>query len=166
MAVKAAHMEQLGRCIEELQNALRPTGGKSSPFVPSKLQPFWTTIGGTSPDFTVTPTLGYLTYQNAGAEASDQGVTGYIVPFIGGVSMEDAEVEPLALPDVASWVYLRVKTDADGVPKFSEVTPPVTIEAFDAVQESVHHVRPSPSGGEEEGDYRHDSISKSCSIGS
>lgn len=156
MPVKAAHMEQLGRCIEELQNAFRAPPRKAASGSP-RLQPFWTSIskvpGSDPPEFQVTPTLGYLTYQNAGAEASTDGVTGHIVPFINGVSMEDAEVQPLALPDVASWVYLRVKTDADGVPKFSEVTPPVTIEAFDAVQESVHHVRPSPSGGEEEGDY-------------
>jgi hypothetical protein len=50
-----------------------------------------------------------------------------------------------------SWVYLRVKTDADGAPKLDGES--VTIEAFDEKQVDIHHVRPSPSGGEEEGDY-------------
>lgn len=121
------------------------------------------------PEYQATFTLGYLTYQNAGASESEQGVTGYIVPKIQGVSMERAEEKPptnpaalaafkadlkklkIKLPDLVSFVYLRVKTDADGVPKFDNES--VTIEAFDEAQESIHHVRPSPSGGEEEGDY-------------
>jgi hypothetical protein len=155
MPVKAAHMDQLGRCIEELQNAIRATGGKSSPFVPSKLQPFWTSItqvpSSDPPEYQVTVTQGYLTYQNAGASESELGVTGYIVPKIAGVAMDNEEVEPLPLPGVVSFVYLRVKTDADGVPKFDGES--VTIEAFEEAQQSIHHVRPSPSGGEEEGDY-------------
>ena len=108
---------------------------------------------------------GYLTYQNAGASESDQGVTGFIVPKIKNDEGQWVPIDaapdddppgpaPLVpLPAPASWVYLRVKTDADGVIKFSEDEPPVTIEAFDSEQKSIHHVRPSPSGGEEEGDY-------------
>lgn len=120
-----------------------------------KTEPFWTEIS-TVPDsdpleYQVTVTQGYLIYQNATASESEDGVTGWISPKIDSIDMEDAEVQPLPLPDVASWVYLRVKTDADGAPKFDGES--VTIEAFDAKQESVHHVRPSPSGGEEEGDY-------------
>lgn len=102
-------------------------------------------------EYQVTFTLGYLTYQNAGANESDQGVTGYLVPTIEGVPMDDEAVEPLPLPGLVSFVYLRVKTDADGIPKFDGES--VTIEAFEEAQESIHHVRPSPSGGEEEGDY-------------
>ena len=62
-------------------------------------------------------------------------------------------MEPLALPALVSYVYLRVQTDSDGVPKFGTTGDGVTIEAFDEVKPSVHHVRPSPSGGEEDGDY-------------
>jgi len=106
-------------------------------------------------------TLGYLTYQNANATEAEQGVTGYIVPKIRNtdgewISMD--EVAPVVIPAVplpalASWVYLRVKTTADGMPDFEQEDGPVTIEAFDSEQKSIHHVRPSPSGGEEEGDY-------------
>jgi len=42
-----------------------------------------------------------------------------------------------------------VKTDVDGFPKEGEVT----VEAFPEAQESIHHIRLSPSSGEEEGDY-------------
>ena len=119
--------------------------------------PLWTTLSqvpeSDPAEYQVSVTLGYLTYQNAGASEADQGVTGYIVPKIDGVDLDSEQVKPLKLPAVVSYVYLRVKTTADGVPKFSVENPPVTIEAFDEPQKSVHHVRPSPSGGEEEGDY-------------
>jgi hypothetical protein len=59
------------------------------------------------------------------------------------------EIPKLPLPDVESWVYLRVKTDSDGFPKDGEVT----VEAFDEAQESIHHIRLSPESDEEEGDY-------------
>ena len=117
--------------------------------------PFWTTIsqvqGSDPPEFQVTVTLGYLSYQSntPAAQASELGTTGWIIPTIAGVSMESADVEPLPLPAVESWVYLRVKTDVDGFPKDGEVT----VEAFDEAQESIHHIRLSPESGEEEGDY-------------
>lgn len=139
--------------------ALVERGWSSPPVVsaPGELPPLWTVISqvpeSDPAEWQVTVTLGYLAYQNAGASAAEQGVTGYIVPKVQGVSLESEEVEPLPLPGVDSWVYLRVKTDSDGVPKFAAEGGPVTIEAFNAAQQSVHHVRPSPSGGEEEGDY-------------
>jgi hypothetical protein len=114
------------------------------------------------PEYQATFTLGYLTYQNAGASEAEQGVTGYVVPKIKNeegqwISM-DAEspqiVPPIVLPSVTSWVYLRIKTTADGVPEFNqEDGPTFTIEAFSEEQKSIHHVRPSPGGGEEKGDY-------------
>lgn len=117
--------------------------------------PFWSTISrvpdSDPAEYQVTFSLGYLTYQNATAVEAEQGVTGYITPKINGVDMDDEDVEPLPLPGLASFVYLRVKTDADGAPKFDGES--VTIEAFEEAQQSTHHVRPSPSGGEEEGDY-------------
>lgn len=114
---------------------------------------FWTSISRIpdSENYQVTVTQGYLIYQNATSTDSEDGVTGWISPKINGVDMEDAEVEPIPLPNVESWVYLRVKTDADGAPKFDGES--VTIEAFTSKQTSIHHVRPSPDGGEEEGDY-------------
>lgn len=146
----------LRRIIDSPTPRQRPiTGGGSA-----EKPPFWTEIAAV-PDsdpveYQVTVTPGYLTYQNAGASESELGVTGYISPKIDDgdgnlVSMEDAEVPPVPLPAVVSYVYLRVKTDADGVPKFEDDA--VTIEAFDEPKDSIHHVRPSPSGGEEEGDY-------------
>lgn len=142
----------LRRIIDQPTVRNRPiTGGAG------ERPPLWTEIStvpdSDPPEYQVTLTLGYLTYQNAGASAAEQGVTGYIVPTVNGVSLESEEAEPLPLPGVDSWVYLRVKTTADGVPKFSPDIPPVTIEAFSTAQKSKHHVRPSPSGGEEEGDY-------------
>jgi hypothetical protein len=131
----------------------RPPGAPRAAAKPA----FWTALGPV-PDsepveWQVTPTLGYLTYQNAGAEESEHGVTGYLVPKINGVSMEDPEVRPLELPGPVAYIYLRVQTDADGVPDFGIEGGPVTLEAFEEPKKSVHHVRPSPSGGEEKGDY-------------
>ena len=125
--------------------------------------PFWTAIsqvqGSDPPEFQVAVTLGYLIYQSntPAAQASDLGTTGWIVPTIAGVSMEPpvpqtdppTTIPKLPLPDVESWVYLRVKTDVDGFPKDGEVT----VEAFDEAQESIHHIRLSPESDEEEGDY-------------
>lgn len=165
MPIKAADMNQLGRCIEELQNAIRTTTGKPSAFVPSRLAPFWcsiTQVPDSDPvEYQVTVTPGYFTYQNAGASKSEQGVTGYISPKIKNsdgqwIDMEADEVPPVPLPAVVSYVYIRVKTTADGVPKFApgdDGVPGITVVAFDEKKDSIHHVRPSPSGGEEEGDY-------------
>jgi hypothetical protein len=133
-----------------------PAGGGSKP-------PFWTTISrvpdSDPAEYQVAVTLGYLSYQSntPAAQASDLGTTGWIVPTIAGVSMEPpipqtdppTEIPKLPLPDVESWVYLRVKTDSDGFPKDGEVT----VEAFDEAQESIHHIRLSPESDEEEGDY-------------
>ena len=126
-------------------------------------EPFWTTISrvpdSDPPEYQVAVTLGYLSYQSntPAAQASDLGTTGWIVPTIAGVSMEPpipqtdppTEIPKLPLPDVESWVYLRVKTDSDGFPKDGEVT----VEVFDEAQESIHHIRLSPESAEEEGDY-------------
>ncbi len=126
-------------------------------------EPFWTTISrvpdSDPAEYQVAVTLGYLSYQSntPAAQASDLGTTGWIVPTIAGVSMEPpipqtdppTEIPKLPLPDVESWVYLRVKTDSDGFPKDGEVT----VEAFDEAQESIHHIRLSPESDEEEGDY-------------
>jgi hypothetical protein len=125
--------------------------------------PFWTTISrvpdSDPAEYQVGVTLGYLSYQSntPAAQASDLGTAGWIVPTIAGVSMEPpvpqtdpaTEIPKLPLPDVESWVYLRVKTDSDGFPKDGEVT----VEAFDEAQESIHHIRLSPESAEEEGDY-------------
>ena len=106
-------------------------------------------------EYGVKVTPGYVLYQNAGANESEQGATGYLMPKMGGVALDDPEVEPLELPALVSYVYLRIRTDSDGVPKFDADGGPVTIEAFDAPKQSTHHVRKNPSSGEEEGDYYH-----------
>jgi hypothetical protein len=125
--------------------------------------PFWTEISqvpdSDPAEYEVAVTLGYLSYQSntPAAQASELGTTGWIVPTIAGVSMEPpvpqtdppTTIPKLPLPDVESWVYLRVKTDVDGFPKDGEVT----VEAFDEAQESIHHIRLSPESAEEEGDY-------------
>jgi hypothetical protein len=132
--------------------------------------PFWTTISrvpeSDPPTYQVAVTLGYLTYQQATFVEEDDGVVGWIAPMIEGenglVSLEppSATAQPsvppweapkLELPGVQSYVYLRVKTDKNGAPKLDGES--VTIEAFTDEQEDVHHIRASPSGGEEEGDY-------------
>lgn len=139
----------------------------------SNKPPFWTTISQVPESdpatYEVSVKLGYLSYQSntPAAQASELGTTGWIVPTIGGVSMERGEEKPptdpaalatfkadlkklkVALPANESWVYLRVKTDVDGFPKDGEVT----VEAFDEAQESIHHIRLSPESDEEEGDY-------------
>ena len=107
---------------------------------------------------------GYLEYQNAGASESEEGVTGTITPEIqvegnwipidaGPEDNPPGPVPLLPLPALDSWTYLRVKTNPDGVPKFDDGDPPVTIESFNSVQKSIHHVRLSPTSGEEDGDY-------------
>ena len=160
--IKASDFNLLARAIEELQNAIPQSQKTAAPAAGSR-PPFWTTIsqvqGSDPPEFQVTVTLGYLSYQSntPAAQASDLGTTGWIVPTIAGVSMEPpvpqtdpaTEVPKLPLPAAESWVYLRVKTDVDGFPKEGEVT----VEAFDEAQESIHHIRLSPESGEEEGDY-------------
>ena len=139
----------------------------------SNKPPFWTTISQVPESdpatYEVSVKLGYLSYQSntPAAQASELGTTGWIVPTIGGVSMERGEEKPptdpaalatfkadlkklkVALPANESWVYLRVKTDSDGFPKDGEVT----VEAFDEAQESIHHIRLSPESAEEDGDY-------------
>ena len=160
--IKASDFNLLARAIEELQNAIPQSQKPSAPAAGSR-PPFWTTISqveGSDPaTYEVTVTLGYLSYQSntPAAQASELGTTGWIVPTIAGVSMEPpvpqtdppTTIPKLPLPDVESWVYLRVKTDVDGFPKDGEVT----VEAFDEAQESIHHIRLSPESGEEEGDY-------------
>ena len=165
-AISAKDFNALSRAIEELQNAIPAQPAQQNrPGV--KMPPaFWGTVSqvpqSDPPEYQATFTLGYLTYQNAGASEAEQGVTGYIVPKIKNKSGQwismDAEspqiVPPVVLPSVTSWVYLRIKTTADGVPEFNqEDGPTFTIEAFSEEQKSIHHVRPSPSGGEEKGDY-------------
>ena len=160
--IKASDFNLLARAIEELQNAIPQSQKPSAPSAGSK-PPFWTTISqveGSDPaTYEVSVKLGYLSYQSntPAAQASDLGTTGWIVPTIAGVSMEPpvpqtdppTTIPKLPLPDVESWVYLRVKTDVDGFPKDGEVT----VEAFDEAQESIHHIRLSPESDEEEGDY-------------
>ena len=160
--ISAKDFNALSRAIEELQNTISPSSPKSKRRN-AQLDPFWATISqveGSDPaTYEVSVKLGYLSYQSntPAAQASDLGTTGWIVPTIAGVSMEPpvpltdppTEIPKLPLPDVESWVYLRVKTDSDGFPKDGEVT----VEAFDEAQESIHHIRLSPESDEEEGDY-------------
>ena len=160
--IKASDFNLLARAIEELQNAIPQSPKPSAPATGNK-PPFWTTISRVAnsdpAEYEVTVTLGYLSYQSntPAAQASDLGTAGWIIPTIAGVSMEPpvpqtdppTTIPKLPLPDVESWVYLRVKTDVDGFPKDGEVT----VEAFDEAQESIHHIRLSPESGEEEGDY-------------
>lgn len=149
--VFAAWANETRTAIRQLEARI-PTANTGRSSVGGGIKPpFWTAISASETGFQVTVSTGYLIYQNATATDATDGVTGWIAPKINGVSIEDAEVQPLALPDVASWVYLKVLTDADGCPLFEDDA--VTIEAYSAKQESVHHVRPSPSGGEEPGEY-------------
>ncbi len=138
--------------------------------------PFWTAISRVPESdpaaYQAKVTTGYLCYQNANLAESDSGVVGYMAPRIRNADGELVSIESTGEPDwvapalplegVVNYIYLRVKTDSDGAPKAP--TPPSfpgdpgasdgpTIEAFEEPQESIHHVRPSPSGGEEEGDY-------------
>ena len=149
----AAWANETRTAIQQLE-ARTPTANVGRGPAGSK-PPFWATISrvpdSDPAEYQVFVTLGYLSYQSntPAAQASELGTTGWIIPTIAGVSMESADVNPLPLPAVESWVYLRVKTDVDGFPKDGEVT----VEAFDEAQESIHHIRLSPESGEEEGDY-------------
>ena len=158
----AAWANETRTAIQQLE-ARMPTANVGRGPTAGNKPPFWTTISqveGSDPaTYEVSVKLGYLSYQSntPAAQASDLGTTGWIVPTIAGVSMEPpvpqtdppTTIPKLPLPDVESWVYLRVKTDTDGFPKDGEVT----VEAFDEAQESIHHIRLSPESGEEEGDY-------------
>jgi hypothetical protein len=158
----AAWANETRTAIRQLE-ARMPTANVGRGPAGGSKPPFWTTISrvpdSDPAEYQVSVTLGYLAYQSntPAAQASDLGTTGWIVPTIAGVSMEPpvpqtdppTEIPKLPLPDVESWVYLRVKTDSDGFPKDGEVT----VEAFDEAQESVHHIRLSPESDEEEGDY-------------
>ena len=165
-AIKAENINDIVRAVEELQNALSPASKKGKRPAAGNPPPFWTTISrvpNSDPaEYQVSVTLGYLTYQQATLEEDTDKSVGWIAPKINDVSLEppsanDTPTDPpwlpptLELPDVQSWVYLRVKTDEHGAPKLDGES--VTIEAFDTEQDDVHHVRPSPSGGEKEGDY-------------
>jgi hypothetical protein len=175
-AISAKDFNGLSRAIEELQNAIRPAGPKSKKRGNAQADPFWTTVSAV-PDsdpvsYQASVTTGYLCYQNATLSESDDGVVGYLVPRIRNADGELESIESdgtpewvspkLPLEGLVNYIYLRVKTDADGAPKAP--TAPAfpgdpgaadgpTIEAFEEPQQSIHHVRPSPSGGEEEGDY-------------
>lgn len=168
----AAWANETRTAIQQLE-ARMPTANVGRGPTAGNKPPFWTTISqveGSDPaTYEVSVKLGYLSYQSntPAAQASELGTTGWIVPTIGGVSMERGEEKPptnpaalatfkadlkklkVALPANESWVYLRVKTDTDGFPKDGEVT----VEAFDEAQESIHHIRLSPESDEEEGDY-------------
>ena len=158
----AAWANETRTAIQQLE-ARMPTANVGRGPAAGNKPPFWTTISqvqGSDPaEYEVAVTLGYLSYQSntPAAQDSELGTTGWIVPTIAGVSMEPpvpqtdppTKIPKLPLPDVESWVYLRVKTDVDGFPKDGEVT----VEAFDEAQESIHHIRLSPESGEEEGDY-------------
>ena len=150
----AAWANETRTAIQQLE-ARMPTANVGRGPAAGNKPPFWCAISrvpqSDPAEYQVTVTLGYLAYQSntPAAQASELGTTGWIVPTIAGVSMESVDVEPIPLPAVESWVYLRVKTDVDGFPKDGEVT----VEAFDEAQESIHHIRLSPESGEEEGDY-------------
>ena len=150
----AAWANETRTAIQQLE-ARMPTANIGRGAAGGNKSPFWCAISrvpqSDPAEYQVTVTLGYLAYQSntPAAQASELGTTGWIVPTIAGVSMESVDVEPIPLPAVESWVYLRVKTDVDGFPKDGEVT----VEAFDEAQESIHHIRLSPESGEEEGDY-------------
>jgi len=153
--------KSLRRLIDEPPYRNRPINGGSG-----DKPPFWTEIyqipDTDPPEYQVAVTLGYLSYQNATATEEEDGVTGWIAPKIQGdngfVSLEPPGVggeewtaPKLALPALQSWVYLRVKTDSDGLPKLDGES--VTVEAFAEKQESIHHIRYSEEGAEEDGDY-------------
>ena len=174
----AAWANETRTAIQQLE-ARMPTANVGRGLTAGNKPPFWTTIfqveGSDPATYEVSVKLGYLSYQSntPAAQASELGTTGWIVPTIGGVSMERGEEKPptnpaalatfkadlkklkVALPANESWVYLRVKTDTDGFPKpFSQEDGSfVTIEAFNQEQKSVHHIRLSPESDEEEGDY-------------
>lgn len=131
--------------------------GSSSPIFPE----FYSTIIPRQSDpsqYAVRIEPGSLVYINANATEAEHGVSGYVTPRMNGVPLDaDAESdpagppEPLNLPSLASFVYIRAKTTADGAPKFGDGD--VTIEAFSEPKKAIHHVRPSPTSGEEEGEY-------------
>ena len=156
----AAWANETRTAIQQLE-ARMPTANVGRGPAAGNKPPFWCAISrvpqSEPAEYQVTVTLGYLAYQSntPAAQASELGTTGWIVPTIAGVSMESADVEPIPLPAVESWVYLRVKTDVDGFPKpFSQEDGSfVTIEAFNQEQKSIHHIRLSPESDEEEGDY-------------
>jgi hypothetical protein len=121
--------------------------------------PFWVSIRvqkGSPPEnpiYEITVGLGYVTYQNANAN----DIIGYIVPTIGGVKLDakldnpEAVIPALALSGMANYIYINVKTTADGDPKLGAED--IKIIVSEEIKDSTHHVRPSPSGGETEGDY-------------
>jgi|694.fasta_scaffold04511_13 hypothetical protein len=150
-------------------NIGRGTGAGSKP-------PLWVTISAvpeSSPvSYQAKVTTGYLCYQNATLTDSDSGVVGYLTPKITTADGELVSIEStgeadwvapaLPLDGLVNYIYLRVQTDSDGAPK--EPTAPEfpgdpgasdgpTIVTFTEPQQSTHHVRDSPTSGEEDGDY-------------
>lgn len=161
----ASWCNEVRTAIQQLE-ARVPTANIGRGASSTSRPPFWTTIsqvpGSDPPTYQVAVTPGYLTYQQATLVEEDDGVVGWIAPMIDGgnglvsleppsVTEESTPVPQLELPGLQSYVYLRVKTDKNGAPKLDGES--VTIEAFTDEQEDVHHIRASPSGGEEEGDY-------------
>lgn len=145
------------------------TGGGDKP-------PLWVDLSivpETDPaEYQAKVTTGYLCYQNATLTDADSGVVGYLTPKITTADGELVSIESTGEPDwvapalpldgLVNYIYLRVQTDSDGAPK--EPTAPEfpgdpgasdgpTIVTFTEPQQSTHHVRNSPTSGEEDGDY-------------
>jgi len=77
---------------------------------------------------------GYITYQNI-----NSGGTGFIVPTLGGTSLEAEERPTGTLPAAACYVYVQVATSNKGVPSTA------TITATASEQSDTHHVPPDPT---------------------
>jgi hypothetical protein len=143
---------------------------------PGAKPPFWTEVSrvpdSVPAEYQAAVTTGYLCYQNATLTDAESGVVGYLTPKIRTADGELVSIEStgepgwvapaLPLDGLVNYIYLRVQTDSDGAPK--EPTPPEfpgdpgasdgpEIVAFTEPQQSTHHVRNSPTSGEEDGDY-------------
>lgn len=128
-----------------------------------QLPPFWVSIrvqAGSPPSAPVYEAVvspGYVEYQNINAADSVMGVTGYVVPSIGGVKIDvqledpDAEQPAIALTSMSNEIYLSIKTNEDGSLK-SGISD-CTIIVGTAESQSAHHIRPSPLAVEAEGEY-------------
>ena len=93
---------------------------------------------------------GYVTHQNIGNNLDADGPSHYMVPTLGGVSLEQQDPKPTGtLGGAICYIYVRATTDAKGV---INATP--TVVSSTSKQASIHHIPPDDQDSSgTDGDY-------------
>ena len=114
------------------------------------LPAFWVSYWETSGTYQFHVMPGYVTYQNMGNNLDADGPSHYMVPTLGGVSLEQQDPKPTGtLGGAVCYVYVRATTDAKGV-----INGTPTVVSSTSKQASIHHVPPDDQDSSgTDGDY-------------